>query len=132
MRLAQQRQFLEQHPDVALLGTRVEAFAEGGSVGEGLERYVTWQNALLTPEDHRRELFVESPLCHPSIMVRRGVLQEAGGYRQLPLPGGLRPLPAPRPAGSCLREAPRGALAMAAQCRTRDLQRSSLVLREHA
>ncbi len=85
-RLSLQRRFLEQHPDVALVGARVEAFVEGGSTGEGLARYVSWQNTLLTAEDHRRELFVESPLCHPTIMARRDLLIAAGGYRELPLP----------------------------------------------
>lgn len=85
-RLGRQREFLEAQPEVAVVGTRVEAFAADGSIGEGLKRYVDWQNALLTAEDHRRELFVESPLCHPSIMLRRSVMLAAGGYRELPLP----------------------------------------------
>jgi glycosyltransferase involved in cell wall biosynthesis len=80
-RLAAQRDFLQWHPEVAVVGARVEAFAEGGAVGEGLRLYVEWQNALLTQQDHRRELFVESPLCHPSIMLRRAPLLEVGGYR---------------------------------------------------
>jgi glycosyltransferase involved in cell wall biosynthesis len=85
-RLAEQRRFLEQNPEVALVGTRVEAFCDGGTTGEGLERYVAWQNSLLTAEDHRREMFVESPLCHPSIMLRRSAMLAVGGYRALPLP----------------------------------------------
>ena len=43
--------------------------------------YVAWQNALLSPEDHRRQLFVESPLCHPSVMLRRDALHAVGGFR---------------------------------------------------
>ncbi|MFT3921387.1 MAG: glycosyltransferase [Myxococcales bacterium] len=85
-RMARQREFLLQHPEVAVVGSRVEAFCDQGELGEGMERYVSWQNALLTAEDHRRELFVESPLCHPSTMLRRGALLAAGGYRELPLP----------------------------------------------
>lgn len=80
-RLSRQRTFLAAHPRVGAAGTRVEAVAAGGSVGEGLLRYVAWQNGLLTPEDHRRERFVESPLCHPSVMMRRGAFEAVGGYR---------------------------------------------------
>jgi glycosyltransferase involved in cell wall biosynthesis len=80
-RLARQRSYLLlAEPEVAVLGTCVTAFADEQPVGEGLRRYVAWQNALISPEDHRRELFVESPLCHPSIMARREALLCVGGY----------------------------------------------------
>jgi glycosyltransferase involved in cell wall biosynthesis len=79
-RLALQRAFLLQHPEISVVGTRVRAFCDEGAVGAGMLRYVAWQNALLSPEDHRRELFVESPLCHPSIVVRRAALLEVRGY----------------------------------------------------
>jgi hypothetical protein len=82
-RLGKQRAFLAQHPEVALLGTRVSADGQGGPVGEGLARYVAWQNALVSEHDHRRELFVESPLCHPSVMMRRAAFEAVGGYRDL-------------------------------------------------
>jgi glycosyltransferase involved in cell wall biosynthesis len=80
-RLAAQRAFLATHADVAAVGTRVEAFADDGELGEGMRLYVAWQNSLLTPLDHRRELFVESPLCHPSTMLRRSSFEAVGGYR---------------------------------------------------
>jgi len=69
------------HPDVAALGCRVEAFADDGPVGEGLALYVAWQNGLITPAEHARERFVESPLCHPSVMLRRTAYERVGGYR---------------------------------------------------
>lgn len=81
-RLDRQRAELLRCPQLALLGSRVRAFADGGAVGEGLTRYVAWQNSLLSPDDHRRELFVESPLCHPSIMVRRAALSAVGNYQE--------------------------------------------------
>jgi glycosyltransferase involved in cell wall biosynthesis len=79
-RLAEQLEALAQQPAVAALGTQVSCFP-ASEVGEGLQRYVSWQNALLSPEDHARQLFVESPLCHPSIVVRREALDAIGGYR---------------------------------------------------
>jgi glycosyltransferase involved in cell wall biosynthesis len=81
-RLAKQREALRDRPELGLVGTQVEAVADAGEVGEGLARYVAWQNGLITPGDHRRELFVESPLCHPSVMMRREALEAVGGYRE--------------------------------------------------
>lgn len=77
LRLEKQAARLDQAPEIAVLGCRVEA-VNGGA---GLAHYLSWQNALLTPEDHRRELFVESPLCHPSVMMRREAVEAAFGYR---------------------------------------------------
>ncbi len=78
-RLREQRDAMERDRTIGVLGTRVELF--GDEVGEGMRRYVEWQNALVTPEDHARDLFVESPICHPSAMMRRSLLDAIGGYR---------------------------------------------------
>jgi glycosyltransferase involved in cell wall biosynthesis len=84
-RLATQLDALARAPDVAAIGTLVEAFP-ARHVGAGLERYVAWLNSLITPEDHAREIFVESPLCHPSVLMRRTALDAVGGYRDVPWP----------------------------------------------
>jgi glycosyltransferase involved in cell wall biosynthesis len=84
-RIAASLDRLELDAALAAVGTRVTAFP-AEAVGEGLARYVAWQNALLTPEDHAREAFVESPLCHPSILLRRAALDAVGGYRDVPWP----------------------------------------------
>jgi hypothetical protein len=82
-RLAQQRDMLQRDPTLDVLGSRVEAFPESAVAG-GLARYVAWQNGLLSAEDHARQLFVEAPLCHPSVMLRRARVLEVGGYREGP------------------------------------------------
>jgi len=74
-----------RYPRLAVVGAQVEAFPEG-AVGEGMRLYIAWQNALITPEDHAREIFVEAPLCHPSVMIRRAALDEVGGFREGPWP----------------------------------------------
>lgn len=79
-RLAAQRARMDSEP-LAVIGARVEAFPTELVEG-GLRRYVDWQNALLTPEDHAREVFIEAPLCHPSTMLRRDALAAIGGYRE--------------------------------------------------
>ncbi len=40
-----------------------------------------WQNSLHDDAAIRRDLFVESPFAHPSVMFRRDRVQEAGAYR---------------------------------------------------
>jgi len=87
MRLAAQLDALSARPEISALGTRVEAFADApGTVEQGMQRYVAWQNALLEPRAHREQLFVESPLCHPSVTLRRSALAAVGGYRAGPFP----------------------------------------------
>ncbi|WP_437730982.1 glycosyltransferase [Sorangium sp. So ce1335] len=82
-RLARQTEALRRDPRLGVVGARVEAFA-AGPVGEGMLRYVDWLNSIITPEDHAREMFVESPLCHPSVMLRRSALEQVGGFREAP------------------------------------------------
>lgn len=84
-RLARQRDEMLSDPRLGALGARVTPFPEE-ALGEGMRRYVAWQNTLLTPEDHARELFVESPLCHPSVMIRRSALDDVGGFVEGPWP----------------------------------------------
>lgn len=52
-----------------------------GAPGEGMRAYVRWQNSLLTHDEHAHNLFVESPLAHPTALVRREIFERAGGYR---------------------------------------------------
>ncbi len=77
-RLAAQRAHLEAHPDQGLIGTRVECFREGG-LGEGYRIYQEWVNALVSPEEIEREIFVECPLPHPTWMFRREAIAGLGG-----------------------------------------------------
>jgi glycosyltransferase involved in cell wall biosynthesis len=70
----------EELPWVGVVSSLVRHFPWHG-VGEGYRAYEEWLNSLLTPEQISRERFVESPVPHPSAMVRREVYQSAGGYR---------------------------------------------------
>jgi len=81
-RLRAEVELLASDPRLGAVATRVRAIdLDGGAPGEGLARYVAWQNGLITAADHARELFVESPLCHPSVVLRRAALDEVGGWR---------------------------------------------------
>ena len=80
-RLELQRRFLTQHPGVGVVGSQV-VMAPLRLVTDGMARYRDWLNQLLSPAQIRRELWVESPLCHPSVMMRAELLRGVGGYRE--------------------------------------------------
>lgn len=63
------------------VGGAVEVVADG-RVTDGLARYAAWLNALVTEEAAARDVFVECPLPHPTLVVRREALERAGGYRE--------------------------------------------------
>jgi glycosyltransferase involved in cell wall biosynthesis len=81
-RLAAQYARLREGPRVDILGSRVAwKGAEGGSTA-GMQAYVDWQNTLLDHREIVRDLWVESPLVHPSVMFEAPVLAALGGYRE--------------------------------------------------
>jgi glycosyltransferase involved in cell wall biosynthesis len=84
-RLAAQVSFLERHLAFAGCGTHVELFAAAG-VGSGYRRYEDWINKVESPEDVDRNAFVECPIAHPTLVVRRSVLRAMGGYREVGWP----------------------------------------------
>jgi len=53
---------------------------------EGWRRYEQWSNACVTPEEIERDLWVESPLVHPAVMLRAAAWRAVGGYRAGPWP----------------------------------------------
>jgi glycosyltransferase involved in cell wall biosynthesis len=84
-RLRVQRDFLLAQPDLAGCATQVRILKrlETGQTGPadgGYQRYERWINGVISPEAIRNERFVDSPLPNPSTMLRREVLEEAGGY----------------------------------------------------
>ena len=79
-RFAAQRALLDGDPELGAVGAQVELFP---APGPGMQRYVAWQNTLVSREDHARAIFVESPLCHPSTLLRRTALDAVGGYREM-------------------------------------------------
>lgn len=79
-RLERQVAFLQAHPDIGVVGSRV-AFGGDRAAAEGYALHVDWVNSLLTPEEIHLNRFVESPFAHPSVMFRRALVHEHGTYR---------------------------------------------------
>lgn len=73
-RIEKQLQFLEQHPEVDVLGSQLEVIDDTGRT-VGVRKY---------PRDHEAILAAMrrfNPLAHPAVMVRRQAIVDAGGYR---------------------------------------------------
>lgn len=79
-RLAAQAEFLRTHPDVGLVSCRV-GYGGDRAANAGYALHVDWINSLLTPEEIALNRFVESPFAHPSVMFRRHLVEDCGGYR---------------------------------------------------
>jgi glycosyltransferase involved in cell wall biosynthesis len=77
VRLDRQVRMLDTHSELTLVSCKVRIEPEDS----GLSAYVDWLNGLETPQDIARNLFVESPVCHPTVMCRAAALRHIGGYR---------------------------------------------------
>ena len=78
-RLAAQLDALDRAPGLAAVGSWVRVFPRR-AMTDGMRAYEGWLNAIDTPERVRAEAFVESPIVHPTLAIRRDVLR-AVGYR---------------------------------------------------
>ena len=79
-RFAAQLRLLAEHPGIAACGTGVRYFPRPAP-GSGYLRYEAWLNSLIGPAAIERDLFVECPIAHPTLMVRRAAFEAVGGYR---------------------------------------------------
>lgn len=78
-RLQLQAEALGAAPSWAGLGCHVRLFPRRG-LRDGRRHYEAWLNGIRCAEDVSREAFVECPLAHPSLLLRRSVLLTFG-YR---------------------------------------------------
>ena len=76
-RLEMQVELMDARPDISVCSCLVRMFPRKALMG-GLVRYEQWLNSLVTPEEIARDIFVESPVAHPSVMVRREELLSLG------------------------------------------------------
>ena len=83
-RLEAQCAWLDRCPDLAAAGTHVRLFPRS-TLLRGMRDYEAWLNGLGAPDDVARDAFVECPVAHPTLMIRRKIL-EAHPYRDLGWP----------------------------------------------
>jgi glycosyltransferase involved in cell wall biosynthesis len=83
-RLRLQVEELERRPELAAVGSHVRIFPRGG-LRDGFRDLERWHASIATPEDVRRNAFVDCPVVHPSLVLRTAVLRRFG-YRDVPWP----------------------------------------------
>jgi len=81
VRLERQLNYLQINPQIGLVACQFRHFPRSG-LKQGMQEYETWQNGLTSHDVIMRDLLVESPFVHPSIMTRRSILEQLGGYRE--------------------------------------------------
>jgi glycosyltransferase involved in cell wall biosynthesis len=74
-RFEKQLKYLNQNPHVDVLGTDVIEFEDGPPYKE----YV--KTLPHTREEIEKYSIMRNPICHPSVMLRKDRVQEAGGYQ---------------------------------------------------
>ena len=79
-RLELQAAFLNADPEIGLVASNFRHFPRTG-LKQGMIDYESWQNGLTDHALVIRDLLVESPFVHPSIMTRRSILENLGGYQ---------------------------------------------------
>lgn len=72
---------LDADPSLAGVGTGVEIVRHDRPASPSLVDYGRWLSSLTTPERLFADRLVESPLCHPSVLLRRDALVGVGGWR---------------------------------------------------
>ncbi len=79
-RLERQLALMERRPELGVVSCLVR-HVPVHRVAEGFRVYESWLNGLVEHGAIHRERFVESPVAHPSVVVRQDVLRAAGGWR---------------------------------------------------
>jgi glycosyltransferase involved in cell wall biosynthesis len=79
-RFEAQLRYLETNPAVDIAGGRVELFSDQ-PLGGGYQRYQRWLNQCISPDQIHREIFIESPIPHPTVLFRRDAIERLKGYR---------------------------------------------------
>jgi len=75
----------DRHPDVTVAGGLVRCFPRA-RLAAGMQRYERWLNSVRSHEQIAHDLFVESPIAHPSVMMRTEAVAQVGGYRAVGWP----------------------------------------------
>ena len=81
-RLSRQVAFMNDNLHAGLVSCKVEHYASSDNDTRGYAKYVQWTNEQLSHEQISLNRFVESPLAHPSVLFRKKLFDQHGGYRE--------------------------------------------------
>ncbi len=84
-RLERQLHFLESNPEIDITGSQVRYMGDT-NLNIGFNHYIKWNNQLLSHEEMFLNRFVESPIIHPTIMMRSLRVKKYGTYADGPFP----------------------------------------------
>jgi hypothetical protein len=84
-RLECQVEFLDTHRDIVACGTGISYFPRR-LIRDGARKYESWINGVISPAAIERDLFVECPIPHPTLVVRATAFQQLGGYLEVGWP----------------------------------------------
>ena len=84
-RLKLQYDYLKKHRNIGVVSGQVN-YVGDRKKNQGYALYVNWINSLKTPADIYLNRFVESPISHPSVMIRKSLFDEYGLYKVGSLP----------------------------------------------
>ena len=73
-RLEKQFNYLNQHPDVAVVGTWYSFMGRS-------QKFDRLFRLPVTPSEIQQQLLVANPICHSSVMIRKDIFESLGGYR---------------------------------------------------
>ncbi len=79
-RLEKQLKLAHASPPNCVISCLVEAFPKE-SITDGMNHYLEWLNRQQTPLQIRQEIFVESPIAHPTAFFSKAEALQLGGYR---------------------------------------------------
>lgn len=79
-RLEKQLALAARSPDCGVIATQVE-FGGDPVAQAGYALHVAWTNSFVTPDEIATARFIDAPIAHPSVMFRRELVAQFGGYR---------------------------------------------------
>ncbi|KAA6186606.1 glycosyltransferase [Thiohalocapsa marina] len=79
-RLELQQRAMAEDAGLTVLASCVEAFADG-PLTDGFRAYIDWQNSCVSAEAMAADIYLEAPVAHPSVMLRKARILAHGGYR---------------------------------------------------
>jgi glycosyltransferase involved in cell wall biosynthesis len=84
-RLEKQYRHMQDNPRITLLGCSARLFPHE-LISDGYHEYMRWQNSCNSREQIERDIYVESPFAHPTVVFRTEAVRQLGGYRHGPFP----------------------------------------------
>ena len=79
-RLARQLEYQRKYPHISIVGAKVRMVGE--NLANGYRHYERWINGLTTPEQIALNIYVESPIPHPTVFAHRKIWKQLDGYQE--------------------------------------------------